>query len=75
MRNAWRKTILSSPSNNNADAWIRKWESLYEEVKAVKVRDVSCGNKPAILDFLTAVQDLGPKDEQFSLQRQLSHQW
>jgi hypothetical protein len=67
MRNAWRKMILSSPSNNNEQAWLMKWECVYEEAKAANVPDVSCGDKPAILDFLHAVLKTGPKGEYFSL--------
>lgn len=62
--------ILSSTSNNNVEAWIRKWESLYGQAKAAKIPDVSCRNKAAILDFLVAVQKLDSKGEYFSLQWQ-----
>ncbi|GLI76330.1 hypothetical protein PoHVEF18_004602 [Penicillium ochrochloron] len=70
MRNAWRKMILSSPSNNNVQAWLKKWACVYEEAKAANVPDVSCGDKPVILDFLHAVLKTRPKGEYFSLRWQ-----
>ncbi|KAJ5905822.1 uncharacterized protein N7473_002738 [Penicillium subrubescens] len=67
IRNDWRKMMLSSPSKSNVEAWIWKWLPIYEDAKAAKVPEFSCGDKPPICDFLSAVLKTGPMGECFFL--------
>ncbi|KAF3388509.1 hypothetical protein F1880_003860 [Penicillium rolfsii] len=66
MRNAWRQMKRSSPSKIGVEKWTIKWTCVYEEAKAAKVPELSCGDKPAIWDFLEAVRNTGPDDKCFS---------